>query len=85
MTARRYTFEGQPRTVAEILAMMPAYSEKTVREYFRADSPPTTRAEFFAMATKRQAASALALRKNAVKAKVTFNASFSKSQRQPSE
>lgn len=80
-TPRRYPFEGQPRTVAEILAMMPVYSEQSVRGYLASDNPPTTRAEMHEVARKRQAASALALKKNAVKAKVTFNARFSKSQR----
>lgn len=69
----RYPFEGQPRTVAEILAMMPVYSERSVRDYLASDNPPTTRAEMHEMARKRKAESIKALKRNAVAAKKTFN------------
>lgn len=69
---RRYLFEGQPRTIAEIRAMMPVYSEKAIRGYMAEQSPPTTRAEMHALATARREASYAAMRKNAERSKRYF-------------
>lgn len=72
MTARRYPFEGELRTVAEILTMMPVYSERSVRGYLADENPPTTRAEMHEMARRRAAASRAALMANAQANKVYF-------------
>lgn len=59
MSAQRYDFEGEPRTVAQVHAIMRVCSESAIREYLRAGA--RTRADILARAdqgTRNQRAAA---------------------------